>query len=309
MEYVLQTNGLTKMYGRKAAVYGVNMNVKKGDIYGFIGRNGAGKTTFIRMVAGLARPTRGDIRLFESSDLEPQRRRTGTMIENPAVFPNMTARQNLLYYCKLLGIKQDETADEMLRLVGLQDTGSKKAKNFSLGMKQRLAIAIVLLDNPDFLMLDEPINGLDPSGIREVRELILRLNRERNITILISSHLLGELEKIATRYGIINNGVLVDEFTTEELETRCTSELEIRVDNMDKAMSVLTGMISPADIRVLDGRTIRTRKDLDKAGLINTELVKNGVEVSGLNVIRQDIETYFMYLMDVTNNRINRNGI
>ncbi len=174
MEYVLQTSGLTKMFGKKAAVNGVNLSVRTGDIYGFIGRNGAGKTTMIRLISGLAHPTKGSIRLFEKEDLDTQRRKTGTMIENPAVFPTMTAKENLHYYCRLLGLDPKTTIDEMLNLVGLADAGKKKAKNYSLGMKQRLAIAIALLDNPEFLMLDEPINGLDPSGIKEIRELILK---------------------------------------------------------------------------------------------------------------------------------------
>ena len=215
MEYVLQTNGLTKFFGRKAAVNGINLNVRKGDIYGFIGRNGAGKTTLIRLVAGLASPTKGTIKLFEEDDLASQRSKTGTMIENPAVFPHMTARQNFQYYSLLLGLDPTTTVNDMLTLVGLQFTGKKKAKNFSLGMKQRLAIGISLLGDPEFLMLDEPINGLDPTGIKEIRELVLKLNQERNITILISSHILGELSKIANRYGVINNGVMVTEFTNE----------------------------------------------------------------------------------------------
>jgi ABC-2 type transport system ATP-binding protein len=304
MEYVLQTTGLTKMYGRKAAVNGLDINVKKGDIYGFIGRNGAGKTTFIRMISGLAHPSSGSIRLFENEDLDGQRSRTGTMIENPAVFPNMTARENLMFYCKLLGLDPKTTIEEMLILVGLQDTGKKKAKNFSLGMKQRLAIAIALLDNPEFLMLDEPINGLDPSGIKEIRELILKLNRERNITILISSHILGELSKIATRYGVINNGAMVDEFTNEELESRCAAELEIKVDNTERAAEILGKIVDASDIRIIDEKTVRIGKDLEKAALIITELAKNGVMVSSSAVIGQDLEAYFMYLMDITDKRL-----
>ncbi|MHB8127521.1 MAG: ATP-binding cassette domain-containing protein [Mobilitalea sp.] len=300
MEYVLQTNGLTKFFGKKAAVSKVSLNVRKGDIYGFIGRNGAGKTTLIRLVSGLAHPSEGSIRLFESDDLDKQRRKTGTMIENPAVFTNMTAKQNLHYYCRLLGLDPKTTIDEMLNLVGLQDAGKKKAKNYSLGMKQRLAIAVALLDNPEFLMLDEPINGLDPSGIKEIRELVLKLNQERSITILISSHILGELSKIANRYGIINNGVMIDEFTTEELETRCVGEMEIKVDNLELAGNVLVNVLGIKDFRVMDEKTIRIMKDLDKAGLINMELAKNGVTVSSSMIIGQDLEAYFMQLMDIT---------
>jgi ABC-2 type transport system ATP-binding protein len=304
MEYVLQTSGLTKKYGKKAAVNHLNLNVKQGDIYGFIGRNGAGKTTFIRMVSGLAHPNEGSIILFESNNPDVQRRKTGTMIENPAVFPNMTAKDNLIYYCKLLGLNQSKTVNEMLALVGLQDTGKKKARNFSLGMKQRLAIAIALLDSPEFLMLDEPINGLDPAGIKEIRELILKLNRERHITILISSHILGELSKIATRYGVINNGTMVDEFTNEELETRCAGALEFKVDNVELAAAILGKMVDPSNIFVVDDRTVQVNRDMDKAGFMNTELAKNGVMVNSCTVVGQDLESYFMYLMDITDKRL-----
>lgn len=299
MEYVLQTRGLTKNFGKKVAVSNVDMNVKKGDIYGFIGKNGAGKTTFIRMISGLARPTSGSIRLFESDDIQKQRYRTGTMIENPAIYPNMTARDNLKYYCRLLSIK-DNVIDDMLSLVGLHDTGKKKAKNFSLGMKQRLAIAVALLGDPEFLLLDEPINGLDPSGIKEVRELILRLNKERNITILVSSHILGELSKIATRYGVINNGVLVDEFTNDELLSRCSGKLEYKVDNTEHAVNIMKKLVDPANIEIIDEKTIHISKDLDKAGTITSELAQNGVMVTSCSVIGQDLEDYFMYLCDVT---------
>ncbi|WOO38704.1 ATP-binding cassette domain-containing protein [Anaerocolumna sp. AGMB13020] len=300
MEYVLQTKDLTKVFGKRTAVSGLNLNVYKGDIYGFIGRNGAGKTTFIRMVAGLARPSKGSIQLFESDDLDTQRRKTGTMIENPAVFPQMTAKQNLHYYCRLLGLDPAAKIPEMLNLVGLSDTGKKKAKNFSLGMKQRLAIGISLLGDPEFLMLDEPINGLDPTGIKEIRELILHLNRERKITILISSHILGELSRIANRYGVINNGVMVTEFTNEELEQRCLGELEIKVDKTDEAVNIITGMLEKDAVKVLDEHTIRVSKNLEKAGAINTELAKNGITVNSSSIVGQDLEAYFMQLMEST---------
>jgi ABC-2 type transport system ATP-binding protein len=300
MEYVLQTKGLTKVFGKRAAVNGIDLNVRRGDIYGFIGRNGAGKTTLIRMVAGLAHPSKGSILLFESDDLDNQRRKTGTMIENPAVFPSMTAKQNLNYYCLLLGLDPNKNVNEMLTLVGLQDAGKKKAKNFSLGMKQRLAIAISLLDNPEFLMLDEPINGLDPTGIKEIRELVLKLNQDRKITILISSHILGELSKIANRYGVINNGVMVAEFTNEELESKCKGELEIKVDNVEQAKKIIAGIVKASAIQIIDDKTIHITEDLDKAGMINMELAKNGIVVNSSSVIGQDLEAYFMQLMDVT---------
>ncbi|MDI9510165.1 MAG: ATP-binding cassette domain-containing protein [Bacillota bacterium] len=303
MSYLLQTKDLTKFFKKKAAINKVSLNVKKGDIYGFIGKNGAGKTTFIRVVAGLARPNSGEIKLFESDNLDLQRSKIGTMIENPAVYPNLTARQNLHYYCVLLGLDPEMTIEPMLSLVGLSDTGKKKAKNFSLGMKQRLAIAIALLGEPELLLLDEPMNGLDPAGIREIRELILKLNKENNITILISSHILGELSKIATRYGVINNGVMVDEFTKEELKTRHAEEIqEIVVDDTVKAFKIIKENlgISEDQIRVIDDKVIRIINKSDSAGNINTELAKNDITISSSTIIEQDLEDYFMKLMEQT---------
>ncbi|NLK04204.1 MAG: ATP-binding cassette domain-containing protein [Clostridiales bacterium] len=303
MSYLLQTKDLTKFFKKKAAINKVSLNVKKGDIYGFIGKNGAGKTTFIRVVAGLARPNSGEIKLFESDNLDLQRSKIGTMIENPAVYPNLTARQNLHYYCVLLGLNPEMTIEPMLSLVGLSDTGKKKAKNFSLGMKQRLAIAIALLGEPELLLLDEPMNGLDPAGIREIRELILKLNKENNITILISSHILGELSKIATRYGVINNGVMVDEFTKEELKTRHAEEIqEIVVDDTVKAFKIIKENlgISEDQIRVIDDKVIRIINKSDSAGNINTELAKNDITISSSTIIEQDLEDYFMKLMEQT---------
>lgn len=301
MEYVLQTNNLTKMYGKKAAVNGVDLHVKEGDIYGLIGKNGAGKTTLIRMVAGIANPSSGNIRLFESDDLDTQRRKTGVMIENPAVYLNMTARQNLMYYCYLLGIKSKNAIDEMLHLVGLTDTGKKKARNFSLGMKQRLAIAIALMGDPEFLMLDEPMNGLDPTGIKEIRELILKLNQEKHLTILISSHILGELSKIATRYGVINKGQLIEEFSNQKLLERCESKLELKVDNTEKAAEILKSRLGITNYNIVDESTIHILKDFqDKVGQINTELATHGVTVFFSSIVGEDLEDYFMQLMSRT---------
>lgn len=195
MEYILKTKNLSKTFSSKAAVDSVNMNIRRGDIYGFIGKNGAGKTTLMRMVVGLALPSNGEIELFESKDLDKQRAKIGTIIESPALYPNYTAKQNLIVQQKLFGKVNLEEIDEVLKIVGLSDVGKKKAKKFSLGMKQRLAIAIALINKPEFLVLDEPINGLDPTGIKEVRDLLLKLNREQGMTILISSHILGNFRK------------------------------------------------------------------------------------------------------------------
>lgn len=200
MNAVLKTSQLTKTYSSKQVVKELSMTIQQGDIYGFIGKNGAGKTTLIRMIAGLATPSSGSIELFGSSDLVKERAKIGTVIESPALFPNMTARENLITQCRIANVKDLRVVDETLELVGLSNTGKKKAKNFSLGMRQRLAIAIALIGDPEFLILDEPTNGLDPEGIKEIRDLILHLNQKKHITVLISSHILSELSKFATRY-------------------------------------------------------------------------------------------------------------
>jgi ABC-2 type transport system ATP-binding protein len=301
MEYVLQTNNLSKIYAGKYVVDHVNMNIKRGDIYGFIGKNGAGKTTLIRMVAGLALPTQGDMRLFGSTQLGEQRKRIGTTIENPALYPSMTARQNLEYYVKLYGIPEKDAVDNILELVGLQGTNKKKSKNFSLGMKQRLAIAIALLGNPDFLMLDEPTNGLDPFGIKQMRELLLELNK-KGITILISSHILGELSKIATVYGIINNGVLVEEFNKNELMERCKRCIKIKVDDTRKAITIIEDKLGTVEFDVLPDNIIRLFSHTDKVSEVNKQLVLGDVAVDSIGLVGQDLEGYFVELMEEKNN-------
>ncbi len=221
MSVILRTNHLTKRYGHRTVLSDLSMTIYEGDIYGLIGKNGAGKTTLIRMAAGLASPSDGSILLFGKPDLLQGRKEIGTVIESPALYPGMTARENLITQCKLQDADPAQI-ESILSLVGLGDTGAKKAKHFSLGMRQRLAIAVSLIGNPRLLLLDEPTNGLDPEGIREIRNLILKLNKERHITVLISSHILGELSKLATRYGILHHGVLLEEFTENELWERCS---------------------------------------------------------------------------------------
>lgn len=223
---ILQASHVTKRYGNQTVIDDLNMTLFEGDIYGLIGKNGAGKTTLIRIIAGLARPTDGCLFLFGSRDLTSQRSHIGTVIGPPALYPNMTARENLLVQCKLLGITN--AADHIrtvLMMTGLEENGKKKAGIFSSGMKQKLAIAIAMLNFPRLLILDEPANGLDPEGIRDVRELILKLNRKYNITVLISSHMLGELSRIATRFSIMQEGKLLDEFTEEDLWKRCRTDI------------------------------------------------------------------------------------
>lgn len=296
MEYAIKTKELVKEFAGKCAVNKVNLNVRRGDIYGFIGENGAGKTTLMRMVCGLADPTSGSIELFGSTDLEKQRRRTGCTIENPAIYPNMTAEDNLETYRILMGIPDKSIISNLLKLVGLHDLGNKKAKNFSLGMKQRLMIALAMMGDPELLVLDEPMNGLDPMGIKEVRDLILKLNHERNLTIMISSHLLDELSKIATCYGVISKGILVDEFSAKELDTRCRRSMKIVVDDTEKAQKVLRDIVK-ASYKTQADHTILLYDHLDDTGEVNRQLFENDVRVDMIAPIEQNLEGYFMDLM------------
>lgn len=294
MEYILKTYNLTKAFHNRNAVNKVNMSIRKGDIYGFIGKNGAGKTTLMRMVAGLAAPTAGTMELFGSKNLKQQRIRIGSIIENPGIYLNMTAKENLEVFRKIYGIPEKDSVTKMLQIVGLEDTGNKKAKKFSLGMKQRLGIAIALLGNPDFLVLDEPINGLDPAGIKEIRDLMLKLNQEQAITILISSHILGELSKIATCYGIIKDGNLVEEFSKEELEVRCKRCLKIQVDKVEQATHILENILGITNYDVLPDKTIRVFERIEESAQINAAIIKNNISLYSSYEAGQDLEGYFM---------------
>lgn len=294
MENVLQTVDITKKFAKKTAVSSVNMTIKKGDIYGFIGRNGAGKTTLIKMLVGLSRPTSGSIELFGSKWLDKARHKIGTVIEAPAFVPNLSARQNMLIQWKLLGSKDKSIIDETLKLVGLSDVGRKKVKKFSLGMKQRLGIAMTLMGDPEFLILDEPTNGLDPEGIIEVRNMLKRINQERGLTILISSHILGELSKLATRYGIINDGVLIDEFTGEELVARCQSSLIVKVNDANRAAEVLKSTLDTDKFSVVNENTLEIYDFIDAPGVVTSALAKNDVVVDLISKKSVDLEEYFM---------------
>lgn len=304
MDYILKTENLTKVYGNKKVVNAVSMHVNKGDIYGFIGKNGAGKTTFMRMLAGLAAPNEGEMELFGKRDLEKQRVRIGTLIENPGVYPNMTARDNLEIVRRSYGITDKNAVDEMLAFVGLDNTGKKKVKQFSMGMKQRLGIAAALLKSPDFLILDEPINGLDPAGIKEIRDLLLKLNHEKQITILISSHILGELSKIATRYGIIREGSLIEEFTAEELSEKCRRCQRLAVDNTQKASVLLEENLHITEYDVPEPGVLRIFGHLDETAKINRTLIEGGVEVAESYLAGQDLEGYFMELLGEKHEKI-----
>lgn len=292
MEYVIETKSLTKRFPRKVAAHDVEMHVEKGDIYGMIGKNGAGKTTTMKMILGMLEPTSGEIRLFGSSDLHKERARIGSLIEAPGLYRNCTAFENMKRFSILYGGTDQEIRD-LLNLVGLGKVGVRKVGAFSLGMKQRLGIALSLLGNPELLILDEPINGLDPAGIKEIRDIILRLNKERGVTFMISSHLLDELGKIATRFGIINDGELVEEVSAEDLKSRCRKGLVIKADPLSKAERVLKDAFPSIEFSAANGEIVVTSM-VDRAADINEALVTGGVKVSSLVVANNDFEDYFI---------------
>ena len=243
MEYILETQNLEKKYKKVKAVDNLSMHIQKGAIYGLIGRNGAGKTTLIRLICGLQKPTSGTYTIFNIPNTDKKiikaRKRMGAIVETPSIWLDATAEDNLKEQYKVVGLPNYDNLNEILKLVNLAETGNKKAKNFSLGMKQRLGIAIALVGNPDILILDEPINGLDPEGIIQIRELILKLNKEKGITFLISSHYLDELSKIATHYGFVNKGKIIQEISKQDLEQKCKRKIEIKVSNEKECVKYL----------------------------------------------------------------------
>jgi ABC-2 type transport system ATP-binding protein len=296
-DIVLGTHKLCKKYDTQFACNNVSMTIRKGDIYGFIGQNGAGKTTLIRMITGLIKETSGEIELLGSngrSELAEARTMVGSLVERPAFYESMTAGENLEVSRLIRNIAGKECIEEVLKLVGLHDVGKKKVKNFSLGMKQRLGIANALLGNPRFLILDEPINGLDPVSIVEIRELLKKVNKENEVTILISSHMLGELSELATNYGIISDGKLIDEFSKEELEERCRQYIEIKVNDAKAAVVLIEQKLSVTDYEVFPDNLIKVYKPLDSIGSINTLLSMNGIIVERILLKGQNLEEYYI---------------
>lgn len=299
-DYVVSTNCLTKRYGKQLAVNQVSLHVKRGDIYGFVGKNGAGKTTFLKMISGLAAPTSGEISLFgkQGTNMKQAYSRLGTLIEAPGLYPNLSAYENLKLKCICIGVKDRTCIEECLELVGLGDVGTKKVKNYSLGMKQRLGIAMSLIGNPDLLILDEPINGLDPEGIVQIRDTILHLNKEKNITIIISSHILEELSKIATVYGFINKGNLIQELTKEELMAKCSERIEIKLVDAQRACTILEEEHHITNYKVVDKDTIYVFDHLEDCAHINMSLAKAGICVQSIGVNNESLESYFLELTE-----------
>ena len=292
MEYVIETKNLSKKFSTKLAANNVNMHIEKGSIYGFIGKNGAGKTTVMKLILGLLRPTGGEIKINGSSDLMKERAKIGSLIEDPGIYKNCTAVENMKRYAILFNTSDDEIR-ELLKLVDLDKTGPKVAGHFSLGMKQRLGIAISLLGHPDILVLDEPINGLDPAGIKEVRDTILRLNKEKGITFLISSHLLDELAKITTHYGIIRDGVLLEEISAKALMDRCTTNLKIVVDNATEASKMLLKreIINKHEVK---DNAIYLYDSFEHPEYIVEALVKDNYKVFEVSKNESAFENYFI---------------
>ncbi|MCC2254510.1 ATP-binding cassette domain-containing protein [Ruminococcus sp. CLA-AA-H200] len=298
MEYILTAESLNKHYKNFKALQDFSIHVPKGAIYGFVGKNGAGKTTLIRLICGLQRPTSGTYRLYgvpnTDAGIAKCRRRMGAVVETPSIYLDMTAEENLKEQFRIIGLPSFDDVPDLLALVGLKNTGKKKAKHFSLGMKQRLGIAVALAGRPDFLILDEPVNGLDPQGIIEMRELILKLNREQGITFLISSHILDELSRLATHYGFIDSGHMIKELSAEELDAACRKCIRVQVSDVRALARVLDGM----DISY----TILSDTMADIFGKVNISdlalaLSEDGCDILSINEREESLESYYVNLI------------
>ena len=295
MEYILTTDKLTKIYGEKRAADSVSLHIKKGDVYGLIGRNGAGKTTVLKMICGLSTPTSGSVTFMgkHGDELTGEMHKIGSLIENPGLFPKMTAYKNLKIKCILCGKNDDAYIMSLLKQVGLEGAEYKLVQNFSLGMKQRLGIALALVGDPEFIVLDEPINGLDPQGIAEMREIIHNLSKEQGMTVIVSSHILEELAKVANSFGIINDGKLIDEFTSEELEWRCGKYILLKAGELEKAEKVLSDS-GISSYKVLENGDIRINEEVKDTSKLVAALVGEGVPVYEISMVQSTLEEYYL---------------
>ena len=298
MEYVLTTDALSKSYKHVKALDGLSMRIPKGAIYGLVGKNGAGKTTLFRLICGLQNAAEGSYTLYGTSsaskEISKARRRMGAVVETPSFYSDMTAEQNLKEQYRIIGLPSFDTIKELLKLVGLENTGKKKARDFSLGMKQRLGIAVALAGDPDFLVLDEPVNGLDPQGIVEMRELILKLNREKLITVLVSSHILDELSKLATHYGFIDNGRMVKEISSEELDNAFKKCVRVDVTDTGALARVLDGL--DVEYKILSGTQADVYAKINISHLA-LALAKEGCEILSLNERDESLESFYISLV------------
>ena len=296
MEYILKTTNLKKKYKNFVALDGLTMQVPKGSIYGFVGKNGAGKTTLIRLICGIQSPTSGDFEIYgvnsKDKNISNVRKKMGAVVETPSIFHDLTAYENLKIQYDILGIKDYSSINDLLSLVGLEKTGKKVAKNFSLGMRQRLGIAVALCGNPEFLVLDEPINGLDPEGIVEIRKLIKKLNQERKITILISSHILDELSRVATHYGFISDGKIIKEMSSEEFENDCKKSISIITDKkLDKVLEE-----NDYNYKIISDNQADIYGNIEVTPLV-LALHKKGISVKKITENEENLEHYFFSLL------------
>ena len=301
MPYILKTSNLTKAYHGKEVVSNVNMHVQKGTIYGFLGPNGAGKTTIMRLLTNLVKPTSGEIEIFGERLTDTSYevlKRLGTIIEYPVFYEKLTASENLELHCEYMGYYDRKAIDKALELVGLKNIDNKPVKDFSLGMKQRLGIARAITTKPELLILDEPINGLDPIGIKELRNLFKMLCKEYGITILISSHILGEIEQMADTIGVINNGRLMNEVSMESIKESSTEFIEISVKDSKKAAFVLSNILNISNFRILDNNLIRVYEDKVPQSLITKTLISNDVIIESISKKNSSLEDYFLNLLN-----------
>lgn len=301
MTYLVQTNQLTKVYKGKEVISAVNMHVKQGEIYGFLGPNGAGKTTIMKMITNLIKPTSGDIEIFGKTLTNKSYevlKRMGTIIEYPIFYEKLTAKETLGIHCEYMGYYDKKEIDHVLDLVKLTNTDGKPVKDFSLGMKQRLGIARAIITKPELLILDEPINGLDPAGIKDIRELFKMLCKEYGITIIISSHILGEIEQIADTIGVINNGQLIKEISMDNINQNQTDYIEIIVDNGKGAAFILENKLAIANFKLIDERCIRIYESTVSQKVISKTLIEHDIEIEAISRKTSSLEEYFMKLIN-----------
>ncbi|MBR4555528.1 MAG: ATP-binding cassette domain-containing protein [Ruminococcus sp.] len=298
METILETQNLTKIYGKKSAAKDINIKIRQGEIYGLIGRNGAGKTTIMRMISGLSAPTRGSYSLFGKTGPEMKRmmKKVGVLIEHPGLYPKLSAEDNIRIKCIAMGIryKGNSYIQDLLRTVGLENVSNKKhAGEFSLGMRQRLGIALALVGEPSIVILDEPINGLDPQGIVEVRHTLENLRDEKGITIMISSHILDELSKLADSYGIIHEGLLLDQFTSDELHSRCGQFVTIKTNDNSAALSALSGL-GIEDKKIDADGNIRVGEQLENTSAMAKAIINADLELREMFITNISLEDYYL---------------
>lgn len=294
---VIKLRDISKKRGQTEILNHLNMTVYQKDIYGFIGQNGAGKSTTMKIIMSLIKETQGQLELFDSLDNQINRSRIGAIIENSAFYPYMTAYENLKYYVQYKGIVEINSIEKVLKMVGLENVRKKKYKNYSLGMKQRLGLALALINNPDLLILDEPLNGLDPQGIVELREILSHLNKKYGITMLISSHILDELEMIATRYGFIHQGQMIEEITAEKLQEKLKKYISLDVENIGLATITLEQKLHTENFKVMDDHTIYLYDFVNESSLVATTLIQEGVILNKMNISNVSLENYYLSLI------------